>query len=56
MCYTGTCSHENWHTGECKHPGRGCIVEQEQAWQSRNTVYEGYDSNEDEEQEEDQLC
>ncbi len=30
MCYTGTCQHENWHTGECKHPGRGCIVEQEQ--------------------------
>ena len=45
MCYTGRCSHENWHTGECTHPGRGCVVEQEQ---SRNTVYEGYDPDEDE--------
>ncbi len=34
MCYTGTCSHEDWHTGECKHPGKGCIVEQEQRWLS----------------------
>lgn len=47
MCYQN-CVHENWHTGECTHPGRGCIVEQEQTWQSRNVVYEGYNPDEDE--------
>ena len=30
MCYSGTCQHENWHTGECQHPGKGCALEQEQ--------------------------